>query len=206
VIGPAKWAAVGALGGAAVVGVIGAMVLRQPRELVAAQDTPTPVHTFVDRNQSSVPIEAKEVSPSPRATEERSPQPVAAPHATKKDLVQEPKPESKPEVKPEVAPEPAPVAPAPPSPAPQAPKPVPSTPKPSTPVAPKAPAIVGKININKATQAELELLPRVGPALAQRIVEYRTAHGTFKRIDDLDKVKGIGAKTIEKLKPLVTVD
>lgn len=201
VIGPAKWAAVGALGGAAVVGVIGAIVMRQPRELVAAEKMPTPVHAFVTRVDAVVPTVANEASPSPKATEEKAPQAVAAIEASKKELVPEPKPETKPEP----APEPAPVAPA-PAPAPQTSKPPSPPPKPPTPATPKAPAIVGKININKATQAELELLPRVGPALAQRIVEYRTAHGAFKRIDDLDKVKGIGVKTIEKLKPLVTVE
>jgi competence protein ComEA len=66
--------------------------------------------------------------------------------------------------------------------------------------APKA-----KININTATQAELESLPRIGPKVAQRIIEYRTQNGNFKKIDDLMKVKGIGEKIFAQLKELITV-
>lgn len=61
------------------------------------------------------------------------------------------------------------------------------------------------ININTAAQAELELLPGIGPALAGRILEYRSQHGGFKSIADLDNVKGIGPKTLAKLTPLVRV-
>lgn len=67
------------------------------------------------------------------------------------------------------------------------------------------PAIRSTININTATQAELELLPGIGPSLAGRIIEHRTRHGAFKTIADLDNVKGIGAKTLVKLTPLVRV-
>ena len=62
-----------------------------------------------------------------------------------------------------------------------------------------------KININTASQAELDKLPRIGPKVAQRILDYRKEHGLFKRIEDLMKVKGIGEKTFAKLKDLVTV-
>jgi competence protein ComEA len=61
----------------------------------------------------------------------------------------------------------------------------------------------GLLNVNTATQAELELLPGIGPALASRIVEYRTAKGPFRSMSDLDAVSGIGPKMLEKLKPLV---
>lgn len=63
----------------------------------------------------------------------------------------------------------------------------------------------GKVNINTATAAEFETLPGIGPALAQRIVEYRQAHGPFARIEDLKKVSGIGDKMFERIKDLITV-
>jgi len=71
---------------------------------------------------------------------------------------------------------------------------------------PVAPDIARTINLNTASAAQLELLPGIGPALAQRIVEYRAAHGPFRTIEGLDNVKGIGPKTLEKLRPLVSLD
>jgi competence protein ComEA len=56
------------------------------------------------------------------------------------------------------------------------------------------------ININTATKDELVALPGIGPAKAQAIVDYRKAHGSFKTIEELKDVKGIGAKRFEKLK------
>jgi competence protein ComEA len=47
-------------------------------------------------------------------------------------------------------------------------------------------------------------LPHIGPVMAARIVAYRKTHGAFQSSDDLNAVKGIGAKTIEKLQPLIT--
>ena len=67
------------------------------------------------------------------------------------------------------------------------------------------PAITTPININTATASELEALPGVGPAMAARIVEYRTKNGGFKKIEDLMNVKGIGEKSFLKLKSLVTI-
>jgi competence protein ComEA len=62
------------------------------------------------------------------------------------------------------------------------------------------------INLNTATAAELELLPGVGPRLAERIIAHRSAHGRFVSVNDLDKVPGVGPRTLERLRPLVTVD
>lgn len=62
-----------------------------------------------------------------------------------------------------------------------------------------------KINLNTATQAELETLPRVGPAMAQRILEWRQASGPFSSVDDLLNVSGFGEKTVDGLRDLATV-
>jgi competence protein ComEA len=62
-----------------------------------------------------------------------------------------------------------------------------------------------RINLNRAGLAELDTLPGVGPALAQRIVDWRTANGSFKKIADLTKVSGIGEKLIANLKGLVVI-
>lgn len=62
------------------------------------------------------------------------------------------------------------------------------------------------ININTATADELTILPRIGPKIAARIIEYRTLHGNFTAKEDLIQVKGIGPKTFENLKDLITVE
>ncbi len=62
----------------------------------------------------------------------------------------------------------------------------------------------GTVSLNGADPATLETLPGVGPVLAQRIVEWRTAHGGFTSVDELTEVSGIGEKTFEQLRPLVT--
>jgi competence protein ComEA len=61
------------------------------------------------------------------------------------------------------------------------------------------------VNLNTATQAELEKLPGVGPAMAKQILEYRQKNGGFKKIEELMNVKGIGEKFFLKLKTLVTI-
>ena len=67
---------------------------------------------------------------------------------------------------------------------------------------PAAPSIV---NLNTASQAELEALPGVGAKTAARIVEYRQKKGPFKKIEELMNVQGIGEKSFLKLKPQLTV-
>jgi len=62
------------------------------------------------------------------------------------------------------------------------------------------------INVNDATRAELELLPGIGPALARRIIESRRTAGPFRRLDDLQRVPGIGPKTAAALEPHVRFD
>ena len=61
------------------------------------------------------------------------------------------------------------------------------------------------VNINTATQAQIEALPGIGPKVAQRIIEYRQKNGQFKKVEDLMNVKGIGEKSFLKLKPYLTV-
>ncbi len=59
------------------------------------------------------------------------------------------------------------------------------------------------VNINNADAAQLALLPRVGPSVAGRIVDYRKQNGGFKKAEDLMLVQGIGEKTFELIKPYV---
>jgi len=63
----------------------------------------------------------------------------------------------------------------------------------------------GKVNINAAGLAELETLPGIGPALAQRILDYRAAHGPFRSLEDLKNVSGIGDKRFAELKDYITL-
>ena len=59
------------------------------------------------------------------------------------------------------------------------------------------------LNINTASAEELQTLPNIGAQMAQRILDHRTQHGKFVSVDALQNVKGIGAKTLEKLRPFV---
>lgn len=63
----------------------------------------------------------------------------------------------------------------------------------------------GKVNINIANQAELETVSGIGPSTALKIIEYRVAHGKFKKIEDLKKVEGIGEAKFNNLKNEITV-
>ncbi|HVS01744.1 MAG TPA: helix-hairpin-helix domain-containing protein [Thermoanaerobaculia bacterium] len=63
----------------------------------------------------------------------------------------------------------------------------------------------GVVNVNTATAEQLQLLPRVGPAVAQRMLEYRKENGKFASLEDLMLVRGIGQATFEQLKPYVTL-
>ncbi len=58
-----------------------------------------------------------------------------------------------------------------------------------------------KIDINTASLDIIETLPHIGPVTAKSIVEYRRVHGKFRNVNDLTNVKGIGQKTLEKIRP-----
>jgi competence protein ComEA len=62
-----------------------------------------------------------------------------------------------------------------------------------------------KININTAGSEQLRKLPRIGEKMSQRVIDYREKNGKFKRIEDIMKVKGIGEKTFEGFKDMITV-
>ncbi len=61
------------------------------------------------------------------------------------------------------------------------------------------------VNLNTATVAQLETLPGIGPATAQRILEYRQKSGGFKKVEELMNVRGIGEASFLKIKPLVSI-
>ncbi|MCC7007295.1 MAG: helix-hairpin-helix domain-containing protein [Acidobacteria bacterium] len=71
----------------------------------------------------------------------------------------------------------------------------------------KAPAAAtaALVNLNQATATDLQQLPGIGPSMAARILEYRQKNGTFKKIEELMNVQGIGEKNFLKLRPLITV-
>jgi comEA protein len=73
------------------------------------------------------------------------------------------------------------------------------------PAAPAAPAANAVVNLNTATAEQLDTLPGIGPKVAARIIEYRQKNGTFKKVEDLMNVKGIGEKAFLKIKDRITV-
>jgi len=90
--------------------------------------------------------------------------------------------------------------------APSSPEPVAQAQSASQPAAAApAPTRPSRLDLNRASVAELTILPGLGEVLAQRVVERRTARGGFRSVDELKEVKGIGTKRLEQLRPLVTV-
>ena len=63
----------------------------------------------------------------------------------------------------------------------------------------------GLLDLNRATDQDFDALPGIGPKLAERIMAYRQSVGAFHSLDELRSVKGIGKKTFERIRPLVTV-
>ena len=78
------------------------------------------------------------------------------------------------------------------------------TDSPSTAAVPKR-SRKGLLDLNRATEKDLDTLPGIGPQLAERIMEYRRSVGTFHSLEELRAVKGIGKKKFERIRSLVTV-
>lgn len=78
-------------------------------------------------------------------------------------------------------------------------------PPPTTNLQPSVPVATALVNINTATLQELETLKGVGPALGQRIIDYRNHYGRFVRPEDIEKVKGVGARIIQNNRHRLTV-
>lgn len=69
--------------------------------------------------------------------------------------------------------------------------------------APRGVEDAGPLDLNRADADALVALPRIGPALARRIVEDRERNGPFRDVDDLDRVRGVGPATVEAIRPMV---
>lgn len=218
IVGPAKWFAAGGITIGSAVGLVFAFFNASPRSLapLPLMNTETVALAPTDAD-SATGSNVAPVEPPPLTTTTTGPArplsstteallvPRASTPAPLVPLI--PSPASSPATTtPGVTDSPD-AAPSPSTPAkPSAIPPKPQTPKPTSPSSPKpqTPAIAGgTINLNTASASELELLPQIGPALAARIIDYRTTHGPFRQLADLDKVKGIGPKTLDKLKGLV---
>ena len=70
---------------------------------------------------------------------------------------------------------------------------------------PGGPVAASPVSLNHATPEQLDALPGVGPTLAQRIVAFRRAHGSFRSLEQLRQVSGIGARTYDEMRPLLTL-
>ncbi len=78
-------------------------------------------------------------------------------------------------------------------------------PRVGAPTDPARPARDVRLDLNRARASELETLPGVGPALSDRIIQYRSQEGGFRAIEDLNKISGIGSASVDRLRPFVRV-
>lgn len=188
--GPAKWLAIAILGGAALIGIGSAISNRSPRWTYMPPSGPRPA--------VAAPSVEAPVSP---VVVVRPSQPTPAPRlfAGAGFRLTEPGAfAASPAASPAAAPEREPIEAG--AAAAVAMQPIERAPEPEP-----EPTIAKKINLNAATQEELELLPGIGPALASRIIEHRNTRGPFRRVEDLARVSGIGPRTLERIRPHVTV-
>ncbi len=70
----------------------------------------------------------------------------------------------------------------------------------------KTESISGKVNLNTASEDELQVAPGIGPSKAQAIIKYREQYGKFTSVEELTEISGIGEKTLEKIKDYYTVE
>ena len=61
------------------------------------------------------------------------------------------------------------------------------------------------VDLNSATREQLMQVKGIGPSLADRIIEFRNEHGPFRRVEDMMKIRGVGEKSLAKLRPYLTV-
>lgn len=110
-----------------------------------------------------------------------------------------------------VPPKGGPIPPVPTSPSPSVEAAIPNVRPSATPVSPKPSSAtkvaksVGKVSLNTATAAQLDSLPGVGPSTAQKILDYRMAHGGFSSLEEIMSVKGIGPKKFEAMRPFLSL-
>jgi competence protein ComEA len=71
---------------------------------------------------------------------------------------------------------------------------------------PLIPSSFRVLNINRATKAQIETLPLIGPELSKRIIQYREKFGALRSCEEIMKIKGIGKKRFERIKELIKVD
>ena len=158
--GPAKWAAIVVLGGAAVVGMSWSIIGRQPNPalqqgLAPAQRESTDPGQLTSRSAMAGRQDTAETTPDDARSRDSTSGPSSGgPPASERDGT----------------------------------------------------AAAGRININTAGADELQLLSGVGPVLAARIIEDRRANGPFASVDDLERVKGIGPRTVEKIRRLAIAE
>lgn len=180
---PARWAAAGFIGGASLVGMLWTILGRAPGVV-----PPVP---------ASVTQQAEPAGP----VAWRSPLPDTTPESTRRTVAEQAP--ASPEVsRPEPA-VPTPEQAAPSEPPIADPAPYATIPAPSPTQSPGQP---DRLNINSASASELELLPRIGPTLAGRIIEYRETHGPIRSLTQLMEVRGIGVRTVEQLEPYIRFD
>lgn len=194
-ISPARWAASGFLGGAAIMGMAWAIIGRAPTP-------PTRAHT---------PVVTVDL-PSARSADFDPVAPGSYPALPARASSAEPGAATPVRIGASTPRGPTTTGPAPTGPAPTdadhaiADRITDPITVPSTDADPPPRAVPLRVNINTASLAELELLPRIGPTLAQRIIEFRDQQGTINSLKRLQDVKGIGERTAARLEPYIRFD